>query len=169
LKPTLAPDRLVKSSLEPSPFSQARDGGLSSTPSLTRWLHIFSEVPKFSAVNGLPIDSRNRLPQMLFGLLDFQATHMTIDAPSFLESWDSPTHPTCTSGQLIVRSKNRPVQSIFEGNFSVNRTHGFSFQICLSQRSRAICMSICISIRMAIRVTVGISICIGTIAVDFSP
>jgi len=38
LNPTFAPSKLVKSPLELSPCSQARDGGLSSTPLLTKCL-----------------------------------------------------------------------------------------------------------------------------------
>jgi hypothetical protein len=38
VKPTLAFSRLVKSSCELFPFTEGRDGGVSSTPSCRRWL-----------------------------------------------------------------------------------------------------------------------------------
>jgi hypothetical protein len=55
LKPTLAPSRSVKSVLcgPAGPSAGSRNGGLSSTPSLTRWLLISQLRAKMVSVGGV--------------------------------------------------------------------------------------------------------------------
>lgn len=64
VKPTLAFSRLVKSSCEPFPFTEGRDGGVSSTPSCRRWLAHVSYVQAQSTMG----QTRSQLGQSSRGV-----------------------------------------------------------------------------------------------------
>lgn len=108
VKPTLAPLRLVKSSCELSPSFAARDGGLSSTPSLTRCLETVSSIGIHFAVT-IPIDGWNSFAKMLFSLFDFQTIDVAVDTTGFLDGGNSSAHPHGATSQFIVGRKNRPI------------------------------------------------------------
>lgn len=111
-KPTLASCRFVKSSGELPTRDVCCDGGLSSTPSLSKCL-VNSQQEAFARdiyTMHVPIDSRDFFLQFSVGFDCSQMVDMAIDAAHFLGGRNSAAHPLGATREFIIRCKYWPVQ-----------------------------------------------------------
>lgn len=63
-------------------------------------------------LRSIPVDSGNRLPELLLRLLPLQSVGVSIYASCLLEGWDAATHPGGAACQLVIGGPNWPVEGM---------------------------------------------------------
>lgn len=119
------------------------DGGVSSTPSLTRCLLIFFppsvSIVKREVLNlygrlswrgraALPVHCRHGGAKLVLGLLPLREFHVRVDAAGLLEGRDPPAHPRRAARELVVGGEHGPVEGVLQRHEAVDGADGLALE-----------------------------------------